>query len=402
MLKLSGKIVESINLQDHQKAGAILQLADATTDDVAARTEKAFLVKPDTPIPGGYAAYLLLEQHKNLIRGVPEYAPTAILENDFSYLRPGDVIRLSSEDQRARTLYRKESAQNHFLVTERCDNYCLMCSQPPKRQNDDWVIEEILEVLPLIDKTTRELGFTGGEPTLLGQRFIDVLHQCKTILPETGIHVLSNGRSFSNYDFAKNWANVAHPDLMVGIPVYADVSTVHDYVVQADGAFDETIRGILNLKRLGQRVELRVVLHQQTIPHLPRLAEFIARNLLFVDHVALMGLEIMGFTRANLDSLWIEPSDYQLELSQAVETLDACGIRVSVYNLPLCLLDKALWPFAVQSISDWKNEFLPQCDACDVRDKCAGFFWSAKFKQSNKIKPIKMPGTIATVASLVR
>jgi hypothetical protein len=43
--------------------------------------------------------------------------------------------------------------------------------------------------------------------------------------------------------------------MMIGIPIYSDVSTIHDYVVQSDGAFDETIRGILNLKRHGQKLK---------------------------------------------------------------------------------------------------------------------------------------------------
>lgn len=388
MIKLGGKILGSQNIRDLQKAGSILLLADMQSDDPVLRDGRGFLVVPGNDIPDGYAAYILISDQQDLVSHLPTGAPTITLGNEFLYLRAGDVIRASIEDMRVRTLYRKNSSQNHFLVTERCDNYCLMCSQPPKPQNDDWVIEEILQTLPLIDKTTKELGFTGGEPTLLKDKFLEVLRKCKTTLPETGIHVLSNGRSFSNYGFAKSWAAIEHPDLMVGIPIYADTSTVHDYVVQADGAFDETIRGVLNLKRLAQRVEIRVVLHQQTIPNLPRLAEFITRNLLFVDHVALMGLEIMGFTRANLDSLWIDPTEYQQELCHAVEILDSAGIRTSIYNLPLCLLDRRAWPFAVQSISDWKNEFLPQCNECDVRNQCAGFFWSAKFKQSENVKPI--------------
>jgi len=390
MLKLSGKIVAHENIQDTEVGGAILKVSDIFSDNDATRKGKALIVNSKCNIPQGYDTYIILSEQNDLLPLLSQNAPTIILDNDFSYLRSGDVIRVSIEDRRVRTLYRKESAQNHFLVTERCENYCLMCSQPPKPQNDDWIINEILKALPLIEKTTKELGFTGGEPTLLGEKFLEVLRQCKTLLPETGIHVLSNGRNFSNHEFAKAWAAVEHPDLMVGIPIYADISTVHDYVVQADGAFDETIRGILNLKRLGQRVEIRVVLHKQTTPHLPRLAEFIARNLLFVDHVALMGLEIMGFTRANLDSLWIEPSNYQAELRQAVEILDAAGIRVSIYNLPLCLLDKKIWSFATQSISDWKNEFLPQCESCDVKDRCAGFFWSSKFKQSENIHPVSL------------
>jgi sulfatase maturation enzyme AslB (radical SAM superfamily) len=58
------------------------------------------------------------------------------------------------------------------------------------------------------------------------------------------------------------------------------------------GAFDETVQGLLNLKRFGQRVEILIVLHKETIERLVSTCEFIARNLLFVDHVALMGLEI--------------------------------------------------------------------------------------------------------------
>jgi MoaA/NifB/PqqE/SkfB family radical SAM enzyme len=91
--------------------------------------------------------------------------------------------------------------------------------------------------------------------------------------------------------------------MMVGIPIYSDVSTIHDYVVQSDGAFDETIRGILNLKRYGQKVEIRIVVHRQSYARLPQLAEFLARNLTFVDHVALMGLEITGFYKSRMQSV---------------------------------------------------------------------------------------------------
>ena len=37
------------------------------------------------------------------------------------------------------------------------------------------------------------------------------------------------------------------------------------------------------------------------------IADFIVRNLPFVERVALMGLEITGLTRANLEELWIDP-----------------------------------------------------------------------------------------------
>jgi MoaA/NifB/PqqE/SkfB family radical SAM enzyme len=107
-------------------------------------------------------------------------------------------------------------------------------------------------------------------------------------LPSTALHILSNGRTFADPEFTRAYAAIAHPEVMLGIPIYSASSQVHDYIVQADGAFDGTIRGILKLKTYGQQVEIRVVIHRQNYSHLPALAEFIARNLTFVDHVALM------------------------------------------------------------------------------------------------------------------
>jgi hypothetical protein len=91
------------------------------------------------------------------------------------------------------------------------------------------------------------------------------------------------------------WADIRHPDLSVGIPIYAVVDIVHDYVVQAKGALDETVLGILKLKDKCQRVEIRVVLHAITAPRIATTCKWLARNLPFVDHVALMGLENTGF-----------------------------------------------------------------------------------------------------------
>lgn len=101
---------------------------------------------------------------------------------------------------------------------------------------------------------------------------------------------------------------------------------------------------MLNLKRFGQKVEIRVVLHKQTYKGLPELAMFIARNLLFVDQVALMGLEHTGFARANIDSLWIDPIEYEDQLSEAVRILSTYGIHTAVYSHPLCLVNPDVYP----------------------------------------------------------
>ena len=175
---------------------------------------------------------------------------------------------------------------------------------------------------------------------------------------------------------------------MIGIPIYSDDPVTHNFIVQSDNAFSETIKGILNLKALGQRVEIRVVLQRYSVERLEAIANFIARNLLFVDHVALMGLEIMGFTRSNLDELWVDQFGYKDKLSNAVNLLTSYGMNVSVYNHQRCLVNDDVMHAYRKSISDWKNEYLDECKGCVKMNECGGFFSSSvKYKHSEFIKP---------------
>jgi His-Xaa-Ser system radical SAM maturase HxsC len=302
--------------------------------------------------------------------------PVVALPEALGYLADGDVVRVAPRGGIVNVLYRKASPHNSVFVTERCNSNCVMCSQPPVDADDGYLVDVWLAALPLMDPETRELGITGGEPTLLEDGLLRILACARDHLPRAAVHVLSNGRLLRYLSLARAVADVRHPDLMFGIPLYADVGHRHDFVVQAAGAFDDTLRGIMNLGRCGVPVEVRVVLHRHTVDRLPQLARFIARNLPFVDHVALMGLEMMGYVKMNLDALWVDPVDYQAALRRAVETLVAAGMNVSVYNHPLCVLDPALWPYARKSISDWKNEYVPACGGCAARGDCGGLFTS--------------------------
>ena len=311
-----------------------------------------------------------------------------IVPSRYSYLDDGDVLGIDHSSGKFRTLFRRSSAHNSFLVTERCNNYCLMCSQPPKDIDDRWILNEIKESLPLVDSTTRALTFTGGEPLSDWPDFIRVLKQCRDQLPATSVQVLTNGRGFAFSEIVDAWKEVKHPNLMAAIPVYASVDYVHDHVVQAKGAFDETVLGILKLKDRGQRVEIRVVLHALTAPIISETCRWIARNLPFVDHVALMGLENTGFAIANEALLWIDPIDYRDALAEGVGLLNSAGVNVSVYNLPRCVLDRSIWPYAVQSISDWKNGFVAECEFCVEKLRCSGLFTSGRPRLSRGIRAI--------------
>ena len=275
---------------------------------------------PSVPGLTGFGAYILKDQNT-----IPEDGNVYRYDDWCHYFCDSDVIRIDANKNSLRSLYRSNSNSTSILLTERCNHYCLMCSQPPREKDDSVLMDEAFNLIRLLPRDIQDLGLTGGEPTLYGKRLIELVVTLK-FTSKYPLDILTNGRAFAKEEYAQLMAGVEHPNLMIAVPVYSSNPEVHDYVVQASGAFDETIRGIINLKRYDQQVQIRVVLHKQTIPTLVELARFIAFNLRFVDEVALMGMEIKGFTKLTYQ-LWMDPYEYKDILAEAVSILDDYGIR---------------------------------------------------------------------------
>ena len=359
-------------------------------------TSIACLLRDGQDAPPGYGLYLIAGHEP----AMPEAAgsrgagtsgkpgPVLRLGPELAHLDAGDIIHVPDDGRRVTVLWKNSARHNALLLTEQCDNYCLMCSQPPKDRDDAWLFDRARKVISLLPQGARALSLTGGEPTLHADALISLLEHCKQAAPGLSVHLLSNGRRFADPEFTRRYAAIGLADIMAGIPVYAPEPGLHDFIVQAAGAFNETVHGILNLASHGQAVEIRVVVQRHTVPVLPSLAAFIARNLPFVAQVALMGLEMTGLARPNSPLVWADPADYQHELARAVDVLNTAGITTRIYNHQLCVLDRRLWPYAVRSISDWKNDYLDICRSCSVRDACGGVFTTSGNRLSQHLHPV--------------
>ena len=357
----------------------------------------ACLLRDGQAAPPGYGLYLMAGNKPGMRLGTPGVAgargpevpgPVLRVGPELVHLDAGDIIHVPEDGRRVTVLWKNSARHNGLLLTEQCDNYCLMCSQPPKDREDSWLFDRARKVISLLPEGARALSLTGGEPTLHADALIGLLEHCKRVAPGLSVHLLSNGRRFADPEFTRRYAAVGLADIMAGIPVYAPEPGLHDFIVQAAGAFEETVHGILNLASLGQAVEIRVVVQRHTVPVLPGLAAFIARNLPFVAQVALMGLEMTGLARPNSPLVWADPADYQRELAGAVDILATAGITTRIYNHQLCVLDRRLWPYAVRSISDWKNDYLDSCRSCSVRDACGGVFTTSGNRLSQHLRPV--------------
>jgi len=116
-----------------------------------------------------------------------------------------------------------------------------MCSQPPRNVDDDWIITRSLT--PYLDRSTDSgVGFTGAAYSL-GERFLEVLRRGKTLLPQTSLHVLSNGRGLMILLSLVVGCD-RDPDLVIEYQFIRHLRTFTGTTwFKPDGAYDETVRG---------------------------------------------------------------------------------------------------------------------------------------------------------------
>lgn len=288
-----------------------------------------------------------------------------------------------------REVFNIESNDNTLFTTARCNNNCIMCCQPPV-DNDD--IDELflhnVKLIKLAPKDIPIIGISGGEPTLLGDKLIELIKLIRTELPNSDIHLLSNGRNFKDSEYARKIVEASDGKLFVGVPLHSDYYKDHDIIAGAKNAYYETIAGLFNLAAYGACIELRVVINKLNYQRLPQLAEFIQKNLPFVAWTAFMGMEYIGYAVKNHNNVWIEPIEYIPHLIKAVKIMAQWHLDVSIYNIPLCLLPKDAHEFARQSVSDWKVKYLPICEDCKLKSECCGLFTTSK-QVYHGLKPIE-------------
>lgn len=238
---------------------------------------------------------------------VPGNTKPYVLIDSIEDFHEGDVVVLNQKGEII-FVYEITSCHNAIMATERCNHRCIMCPQPPVLQEKDKT-QFNLKLISLMDKDTQEIGITGGEPTLIGDKLFILIRQIQKQLPKASISILSNGVKFADKEYAMKLAKCRHQDLQIDIPLFSDITEEHNRIVGAN-TFYKTVQGLYNLALFRQRIGLRIVVHKQTYKRLPQFADFIYHNFPFVSQVAFMQMETTGLAKENFDDLWIDPYDY--------------------------------------------------------------------------------------------
>ena len=276
------------------------------------------------------------------------FYPAHVYHADWSdKLHNGDIIHINNKGE-VSVLWEVEARDNVLFLTESCNCNCIMCPQPPKK-HDKFLIETANNVLDLI---------------------------------------LTNAKKFSDRDFARTVVENINNNVVFCISLHSEVDSLHDKIVGVRGSWEKTQNGIYNLAELGVQIEIRHVITKLNYMHLCSFAEHMYNYMPFCVHYAFMGLEIHGNAWKHVDDVYISPNIYKQYLKKAVLDMHRKGLPVSIYNIPLCLCDTQVHRFAKKSISGWKNIFLDQCDSCEAKDRCAGFFSTSSILPLEDIKPL--------------
>lgn len=299
----------------------------------------------------------------------------------------GDVVLVNRGRGVGERLIRKGSEHNTLLITERCDQFCVMCSQPPK----EYELNLFAQYQAAVEHAApgAVIGISGGEPLLYKSEVLDLIARAANSRADIGFHVLTNGQHLESADIPQ-LALLPHERLRFAVPMYSANPNVHDQIVGKSGAFLKALDGIRILMEAGAEVEVRTVLMRPNAPHLAELARFISWTMPDIAHWAIMQMEYIGFARKNWSELFFDHSANDQQLREAMIISRQHGLETILYNMPLCTLPADLRGAAPPTISDWKRKFLEVCKACAVRDECSGFFaWQTKEKTFQNLHPLR-------------
>lgn len=282
----------------------------------------------------------------------------------------GDVCIVFPNEKTLTRLIRNNSTANTILLTEQCDQACIMCSQPPKNKIYDYY--DLYKEALLLAPRDFMIGISGGEPTLEKNNLFPFLLDILIARPDLKFHILTNGQHFREEDIT--FLRSVSSSILWGVPVYSYKAETHDEIVGKKGAYEQLLKGLNVLLKSGASLEIRTVILEQNYNDMPQLAEFISKHLSLCEIWAIMQLENIGYAKMNWKHIFVDTSKMFSSISHALNIANVNDVNVQLYNFPMCTIPDEWQLYACKSISDWKNKYLDVCKNCTAKSDCCGFF----------------------------
>lgn len=221
-----------------------------------------------------------------------------------------------------------------LALTYKCNNRCAHCYNEPGRANAPLGLEDWEKILQRINEiAVPHVVFTGGEPTL-----VPFLPELLRYTDELGIvsGLNTNGRQFKDIEFCEKLKDCSLDHAQVTLESH--IASIHDAMVCAPGAWEETTAGIRNAVKAGIYLNTNTTLlaNNATKQNITDLVNFI--NDLGVRTMGLNALIYSGRGKNVGTGLNVDQLPELLEAAK--EAVIKNGMRLLWYTpTPYCLFD---------------------------------------------------------------
>jgi len=269
-----------------------------------------------------------------------------------------------------------------------CNNHCHFCVQGEKRKKyGRRSKEEIFEILKKNSRERTAVVFTGGEPSLHPD-IIELVSMANELGYES-IQIQTNGRMFAYERFCNDMIEAGATEFSPAL--HGHTAGLHDYLTTVSGSFEQTVRGIRNLVKLGQKVVTNSVITRSNFRHLPELAEILVE--LGVDQYQLAFVHPVGSAGIDSNFASIVPRFELLEpyLHAGLQVGIDAGLVVMTEAVPYCFMKcyeqyvgERIMPatriFDAEGVIEEYRDYRleegkskgPHCTSCNMSDSCEG------------------------------
>lgn len=214
-----------------------------------------------------------------------------------------------------------------------CNNNCLSCPQAHNRHLGDLSTAQVMKNLELgFSHGANEVVLTGGEPTMRNDLCEIVRHARETGYEH--VQLQTNGRRLCYKPFVRSLVKAGVTEFSPAI--HGHTPEIHDYITRSPGAFDQAVRGVRNLKELGQRVVMNSVITKLSFRHLTDIAQLFMD--LRTDQFQFAFIHPIGNAWKNFDLLVPRKSDVMEHVHDAIDLAVSGGVPVMIEAYPFCFM----------------------------------------------------------------
>ncbi len=189
--------------------------------------------------------------------------------------------------------YKRVDLKTGFI----CNNNCRFCVQADNKCKGNRSFNELKKDLIESRKRCSGVVLTGGEVTIR-KDFFELVKLAKNLGYKT-IQIQTNGRMFSSMEFCRKTIKAGATEFSPAIHGYCKEQ--HDYLTKTEGSFNQTIKGIKNLKSLGAYILTNTVIVKSNYQNCPEIAKLLIN--LNVDQFQLAFVHPMGNAGKNFDNI---------------------------------------------------------------------------------------------------